>query len=216
MRARRDLLTGDGRSLASETMTDATDEDLMMRIGNGDRVAFGELVRRHLSKAVAVAQRVTGSRGDAEEIAQEAFLRVWTKAPTWRSPKGRSAEGEFRGARFTTWLYRVVVNLGIDRKRRPAMSALEAAGDPADPADSALHAMEKAQLSARVAAAVATLPERQRAALTLCFYEGLSNREAADILALTPGAVESLLVRARRSLRDALADAAVDFLEVSP
>ena len=192
-------------------MTDATDEDLMMRIGNGDRVAFGELVRRHLNKAVAVAQRVTGSRGDAEEIAQEAFLRVWTKAPHWRS-----TEGEFRGARFTTWLYRVVVNLGIDRKRRPAMSPLEAAGDPADPADSALHTLEKAQLSGRVAAAVATLPERQRAVLTLCFYEGLSNREAADILALTPGAIESLLVRARRTLREALAGVAAEFLEVSP
>src|SRR5215470_156815 len=145
-------------------MTDATDEDLMVRIGSGDRVAFGELVRRHLNRAVAVAQRVTGSRGDAEEIAQEAVLRVWTEAPNWRS-----AEGGFRGARFTTWLYRVVVNLGIDRKRRPAMSALEAAGDPVDPAESALHTMEKAQLSGRVAAAVAALPERQRAALTLCF-----------------------------------------------
>jgi len=211
MRTRRDLLRRDGRSLASETMTDATDEDLMMRIGTGDRVAFGELVRRHLNRAVAVAQRVTGSRSDAEEIAQEAFLRVWTKAPHWRG-----GEGEFRGARFTTWLYRVVVNLGIDRGRRPAMSALEAAGDPADPADSALHSLEKAQLSGRVADAVATLPERQRAALTLCFYEGLSNREAADILALSPGAVESLLVRARRSLREALAGVAAEFLEVSP
>ncbi len=109
-----------------------------MRIGNGDRAAFGALVRRHLDRAVAVGQRVTGSRGDAEEIAQEAFLRVWTKAPRWR------------------------------------------------------------------------------AALTLCFYEGLSNREAADILALTPGAVESLLVRARRSLRQALAGVAAEFLEVSP
>jgi len=192
-------------------MTDATDEDLMMRIGNGDCTAFGELVRRHLGRAVAVAQRVTGSRSDAEEIAQEAFLRVWTKAPTWQS-----ANGELRGARFTTWLYRVVFNLGIDRKRRPAMSTLEAAGDPTDPADSALHALEKAQLSRRVANAVAALPERQRAALTLCFYEGLSNREAADILALSPGAVESLLVRARRSLRRALAGVAAEFLEVSP
>jgi RNA polymerase sigma-70 factor (ECF subfamily) len=89
-------------------MTDATDEDLMMRIGNGDRAAFGALVRRHLNRAVAVAQRVTGSRGEAEEIAQEAFLRVWTKAPNWRS-----AEGDFPAARFTTWLYRVVVNLGM-------------------------------------------------------------------------------------------------------
>ena len=192
-------------------MTDATDEDLMIRIGNGDRVAFGELVRRHLGRAVAVAQRVTGSRGDAEEIAQEAFLRVWTKAPHWRS-----AEGDFPAARFSTWLHRVVVNLGIDRKRRPTMSALDAAGDPADPADSALRSLEKAQLSRRVAAAVATLPERQRAALALCFYEGLSNREAADILALSPGAIESLLVRARRSLREALAGVAAEFLEVSP
>ena len=182
-----------------------------MRIGNGDRVAFGELVRRHLDRAVAVAQRVTGSRGDAEEIAQEAFLRVWTKAPRWRA-----ADGEFRAAHFTTWLYRVVVNLGIDRRRRPVLSALEAAGDPADPAESALHTMEKAQLANRVAAAVATLPDRQRAALALCFYEGLSNREAADILALSPGAVESLLVRARRTLREALAGVAVEFLEVSP
>ncbi len=182
-----------------------------MRIGNGDRVAFGELVRRHLDRAVALAQRVTGSRGDAEEIAQEAFLRVWTKAPHWRA-----ADGEVRAARFTTWLYRVVVNLGIDRRRRPAPSALEAAGDPADPAESALHTMEKAQLAGRVAAAVTALPERQRAALALCFYEGLSNREAADILALSPGAVESLLVRARRTLREALAGVAAEFLEVSP
>ena len=138
-------------------------------------------------------------------------MRVWTKAPNWRK-----AEGDFPSARFTTWLYRVVVNLGIDRKRRPAMSALEAAGDPADPADSALRTLEKAQLSGRVAAAVAALPERQRTALTLCFYEGLSNREAADILALSPGAIESLLVRARRSLRAALAGVAAEFLEVSP
>jgi RNA polymerase sigma-70 factor (ECF subfamily) len=197
--------------LAIETMTDATDEELMMRIGNGDRVAFGDLVRRHLDRAVAVAQRVTGSRGDAEEVAQEAFLRVWTKAPQWRA-----ADGDFRGARFTTWLYRVVVNLGIDRRRRPSTSALEAAGDPADPADSALQSLEKAQLSAQVASAVATLPERQHAALTLCFYEGLSNREAAEILDLTPGAIESLLVRARRSLRQALAGVAAEYLEVSP
>lgn len=191
-------------------MTDATDEDLMIRIGSGDRVAFGDLVRRHLDRAVAVAQRVTGSRGDAEEIAQEAFLRVWTKAPQWRA-----ADGDFRGARFTTWLYRVLVNLSIDRKRRPAMAPLDDANDPPDPADSAQQSLERAQLSSRVAAAVAELPERQRAALTLCFYEGLSNREAAEVLSLTPGAVESLLVRARRTLRETLAGVASEFLEVT-
>lgn len=191
-------------------MTDATDEDLMIRIGSGDRAAFGDLVRRHLDRAVAVAQRVTGSRGDAEEIAQEAFIRVWTKAPQWRA-----ADSDFRGARFTTWLYRVLVNLSIDRKRRPAMAPLDDVDDPPDPADSAQQSLERAQLSSRVAAAVAELPERQRAALTLCFYEGLSNREAAEVLSLTPGAVESLLVRARRTLRETLAGVASEFLEVT-
>jgi RNA polymerase sigma-70 factor, ECF subfamily len=192
-------------------MTDATDEDLMMRVGTGDRIAFGELVRRHLNRTVGFAQRVTGSRGDAEEVAQEAFLRVWTKAPTWRTGNGESGT-----ARFTTWLYRVALNLSIDRKRRPTHDPLGDAVEPTDPADSAVETIAKAQLSAQVAAAVATLPERQRAALALCFYDGLSNREAAAVLSLTPGAVESLLVRARRSLRQALAGAAAEFLEVVP
>ena len=100
--------------------------------------------------------------------------------------------------------------------RRPAHAVLDPDYDPPDPAESALDGLVKAQLSGRVAAAVATLPERQRAALALCFYEGLSNREAADVLSLTPGAIESLLVRARRTLRTALAGVAAEFLEGVP
>ena len=99
--------------------------------------------------------------------------------------------------------------------RRPAFAPLDAAGDPSDPTARADELMAQSEMSARVAAAVAELPERQRAALALCFYEGLSNREAAEILSLTPGAVESLLVRARRALRLSLADAADEFLEVA-
>src|SRR5215510_11711305 len=118
-------MVDEGRSFPRETMTDATDEDLMMRVGTGDRIAYGELVRRHLDRTIGFAQRVTGSRGDAEEVAQEAFLRVWTKAPNWRAADGGSAP-----ARFTTWLYRVVVNLCIDRKRRPVHDPL---GDSIDP-----------------------------------------------------------------------------------
>ncbi|HTO83764.1 MAG TPA: RNA polymerase sigma factor [Methylomirabilota bacterium] len=204
-------MVDEGRSFPRETMTDATDEDLMMRIGTGDRIAFGELVRRHLDRTVGFAQRVTGSRGDAEEVAQEAFLRVWTKAPTWRAGNAESGT-----ARFTTWLYRVALNLSIDRRRRPVHDPLVEAAEPPDPAESAVETIAKSQLSAQVAAAVAALPERQRAALALCFYDGLSNREAAEVLSLTPGAVESLLVRARRSLRQTLAGAAAEFLEVVP
>ena len=194
-------------------MSDASDEELMRRVGNGDRLAYGDLVRRHLGRAVALGQRISGSRGDGEEIAQEAFLRVWIKAPNWRSG-ATSGSGSPGTARFSTWLYRVIVNLCIDRKRRPAHAPLEAAGDIPDPAERADDLMARSELSARVAAAVGDLPDRQRAALALCFYQGLSNREAAEILSLTPGAVESLLVRARRGLRQSLADAAAEFLEV--
>src|SRR5215470_12747794 len=101
------------------------DDRLMARIGTGDRAAFGVLVRRHVDRSLALAQRVTGSRADAEEVVQEAFLRVWTGRERWRP----SVPGT-RSALFTTWLYRVVVNLCIDRKRRRRFAALEEAGDP--------------------------------------------------------------------------------------
>jgi RNA polymerase sigma-70 factor (ECF subfamily) len=142
-------------------------------------------------------------------------LRVWVKAPGWRPGADIPDEtGSFRPARFSTWLYRVVVNLSIDRKRRPGHAPLELAGETPDPAERADDLLARTELTARVAAAVSDLPERQRAALALCFYEGLSNREAAEILSLTPGAVESLLVRARRTLRLSLAATAAEFLEV--
>jgi RNA polymerase sigma-70 factor (ECF subfamily) len=192
-------------------MVEPSDEELMRRTGNGDREAYAALVRRHLGRTTGLARRIAGSAADADEIAQEAFMRVWTKAPNWQG-----ATGEGGGARFTTWLYRVTVNLCIDRRRRRRERPLEDAGDPPDPSPSAADGIAGGQLAARVSAAVAALPERQRTALALCFFEELSNREAAEIMALSPGAVESLLVRARRQLRAALAPAAAEFLEVSP
>jgi RNA polymerase sigma-70 factor (ECF subfamily) len=184
-------------------MDGISDDELMVRVAAGERTAFDGLVDRHLPRCLRLAERVVGSRAEAEEVAQEFFLRVWTGAGRWRT----SAEG---GARFTTWLYRVVVNLCLDRRRRPGFVPLDSAGDPAD---SALTALHKSRAAARVAGAVAALPERQCAALVLCFYEGLSGRAAAEILELTPAAVESLLVRARRRLRDELGDLRDELLE---
>ena len=192
-------------------MDEPSDEELIRRAGQGDRVAFGGLVRRHLGRVTGMAQRIMGSRADAEEIAQEAFMRVWTKAPNWQAADSAAPQAT---AKFSTWLYRVVVNLCIDRKRRPSHQQMDETFDAPDPAALAPDRIESAQVGARVTAAVATLPERQRTALTLCFFEELSNREAADIMALTPGAVESLLVRARRALRRALAGTAAELLEV--
>jgi RNA polymerase sigma-70 factor (ECF subfamily) len=172
-----------------------TDEALMARVGQGDRAAFQHLVNRHLGTGTALAQRVLLNRADADEVVQEAFLRVWTTAPRWRP----------EGALFRTWFSRVLVNLCIDRKRKPRAEPLEAAGDPPDPARSAEQRLAEREEAAAIAAAVAELPERQRAALALCYWQEMSNIEAAAALSLSVGAVESLLVRARRALRLRLA-----------
>lgn len=182
-------------------MTDRSDDDLMRLAGSGDHAAFASLVERHMRRAGALAARVVGNKAEAEDIVQEAFLRVWLKAAEWQP----EAEG---GARFSTWFYRVLMNLCIDRTRRVTPAPLEAAGEIADAKPDGFDNVAAGETQRRVAAAVADLPDRQRAALTLCHYEGMSNIEAAAILDLSVGAVESLLVRARRNLRDSLADLA--------
>ena len=179
-------------------MDEPSDDQLMARIAGGDRPAFDWLVNRHLPRCLRLAERIVGSRADAEEVAQEFFLKVWTGAQRWR-PAGAG------GARFTTWLYRVVVNLCLDRRRRPAFASLDSAGDPADPADSAFTAVHKGRTAARVAAAVAALPERQRAALYLDnarsigpgspggrrFGKGLNENYARELLELHTLGVDS-------------------------
>lgn len=182
-------------------MTDRSDDDLMRLAGSGDHTAFASLVERHMRRAGALAARVVGNKAEAEDIVQEAFLRVWLKAAEWQP----EAEG---GARFSTWFYRVLMNLCIDRTRRVTPAPLEAAGEIADAKPDGFDNVAAGETQRRVAAAVADLPNRQRAALTLCHYEGMSNIEAAAILDLSVGAVESLLVRARRNLRESLADLA--------
>jgi RNA polymerase sigma-70 factor (ECF subfamily) len=189
-----------GRQLSFAPMTDPrSDEALMAAIATGDELAFARLVDRHLARTVGLATRLMGARADGEEIAQEAFSRVWTHAARWRPIGGGG------NARFTTWLYRIVVNLAIDRKRRPAFSPIEDVEEPADEADDGFMQIHRRQVSASVAAAMARLPERQRIALSLCFFEGMSNIEAGKVMSLSVGAVESLLVRARRVLRQELA-----------
>jgi RNA polymerase sigma-70 factor (ECF subfamily) len=189
-------------------MTEGTDDELMQRAGFGERAAFAELVSRYLGRAEALAGRITGNKSDAEEIVQEAFLRTWLKAPEWGAHDPRPGR-----ARFSTWFYRVLVNLCIDRRRRPSPVPLEAAADVADPDPGAFERLARDESAAQVAAAIAELPERQRAALALSYFEGMSNAEAALVLEVSVGALESLLVRARRNLRDVLAELARDFDE---
>jgi len=184
-------------------MQDASDDELMRLSGTGDRLAFQRLVARHLKRASSLAGRVTGNRSDAEEAVQEAFLRAWLKAPEWRARDALT-----NGATFATWFNRVLVNLCIDRVRRPRVDPIEAADAVSDPAPNPEAVAASGEVARRVADAMAQLPDRQRAALALCHFEGLSNAEAGEILELSVGAVESLLVRARRMLREKLADLA--------
>ena len=173
---------------------DDGDEALMDRIRRGDHGAFAILVRRHTNMFFAAAYRMCGDRTESEDVVQEAFLKLWTKPGAWDPAKG---------VKFTTWFYRVVTNLAIDRNRRErhyeGSAAMENAPDRADRADQALETQEENEILER---AIASLPDRQKTALNLCFYEGLSNKEAADILGIGVKALESLLMRAKAGLKE--------------
>ncbi len=185
-----------GRAMSDRPMTGTDSDDaLMARVAGGDAGAFDRLAARHLRRAVALAQRMTGNPSDADEIAQEAFLRVWQHAARWDG--GRAA--------FTTWLYRIVVNLAIDRGRRPVWAPLDDAAALADGAPDALARIAERQTAELVNRALDALPDRQRAAVVLFHQESLSLRQAADILGLSETAFASLLARARAALKTALA-----------
>ncbi|HWA89285.1 MAG TPA: RNA polymerase sigma factor [Rhizomicrobium sp.] len=167
------------------------DTDLVARAGRGDRAAAQALMARHLPKMMTLARRMLGSQAEAEDAVQEAFLKLWTHAARWQPGK----------AKFETWLYRVTMNKCYDRlRRRPAAPLDEAAEvvDPAPPADSVL---ENSALAGEIEAALAALPERQRAAILLCHHQERGNIEAAEILGISVEALESLLARGRRALR---------------
>jgi RNA polymerase sigma-70 factor, ECF subfamily len=177
----------------TETGQDS-DDVLMSRIRRGDHGAFAVLVRRHTKMFYAAAYRMCGDAQGSEDIVQEAFLKLWDRPDAWDPGKG---------TKFTTWFYRVVTNLAIDRGRREKRSVdpvvLDILPDSAPHADQNLQAREE---EAALEKAIQALPERQRAALNLCVYEGLSNREAAEALGIGVKALESLLMRAKAGLKD--------------
>jgi RNA polymerase sigma-70 factor (ECF subfamily) len=175
---------------------DDSDEALMARVARGDEVAYRLLSRRHVPAMLGLARRILGNAADAEDVAQEAMLRVWTHAPRWQPL-----------AQFRTWLTRVVVNLCLDRKRRASWVALEAAGEIVDPALGATEQAEHNERDRLVAGAIAGLPARQRTAIVLTYGDGMSNAQVAEVLDTTVSAVETLLVRAKQNLRRALDDA---------
>lgn len=174
------------------------DEDLIRRVGRGDPAAVQALVARKLPRLLNLARRMLGDPVEAEDVAQEAFLRAWKQAPNWTPGK----------AKFDTWLHRVTLNLCYDRLRRRRETPMAEPPDRPDPGPAPDRGLEASELGAQVDRALQALPERQREAIVLCHYQELSNIEAAELMGVSVEAMESLLSRGRRALRTALAELA--------
>ena len=175
-----------------QTLETESDEALMAATAARRQQAFRVLMARHMPRVIRVAQRIVRNAAEADDIGQEAFLRVWTRAASFDPQR----------AQFTTWLYRIVLNLAFDRVRRPSAAPIEEAEDVSSaepgPVDLLIE-VEQRQLLER---AMAQLSERQRGAIALFHIEGLSGEEAARAMDLSAKAFESLLGRARATLRE--------------
>lgn len=170
-----------------------SDEELMARVVERDGEAFAVLVERLLPRLLALAQSVLGNPGEADDVAQEAFLRIWIHAGRW--DPGR--------ALLTTWLHRIVVNLCLDRLRKIRPAALEEeAQELPDPAESAFDTVAGREARGLLQAALGRLPPRQRLALALFYFHDLDLRTSAGAMKLSPAAFEILLRRARGALKD--------------
>jgi RNA polymerase sigma-70 factor (ECF subfamily) len=184
----------------SAAYEDLSDHALMERVAGRERAALAVLVRRHQEKVIGLALRFLGRREAAEDICQDAFVRVFERAGSYQPT-----------AQFTTWLYRIVANLCWDHRRRARREPLsldsESSGANASEASAPVERRERQQ---RIRQAVAELPDRQRLALVLHRFQGLGHKEIAAATGWSTSAVESCLVRAYGRLRELLADLSED------
>ena len=184
-------------SSSAEPVPADDDARLMERISKGDSLAFAALVQRHTTRFYRVAYRFTGNRTEAEDMVQEAFLKLWERPLMWQVD---------RNTAFTTWFYRIVVNLCLDYKKKkkplPLLDDSWVVDERKTHEETMVHEQKQLWLEAQIAA----LPERQSTALNLCFYEELSNKDAAQIMGIRLKALQSLLMRAKMTLKEKLKD----------
>ena len=181
-----------------DTLAPLSDEALLARYAAGDPAAARALTLRLAPRALAHAFRMLSDRAEAEDVAQEALLRLWRIAPDWR-------QGE---AQVSTWLYRVVGNLATDRlraRKRRRTEALDDTPEPQSAVPPVLADLIEADRMAALQAALAALPDRQRQAVVLRHIEGLANPAIASIMEVGVEAVESLIARGKRALAASLA-----------
>jgi RNA polymerase sigma-70 factor, ECF subfamily len=195
------ILTGDATALTGIGLHRHADADLLAAAMRRDAKSFGFLIAKYHGLVYRVVWRMTNQSPEAEDIAQEAFLKLWNNPGQVRE-----------AAALKGWLMRVAHNLVMDwfrHRQEPVSAELEEVGDTRPSAEDL---MGQEWASRRVAQAVAQLPDRQRMALTLAHFEQLPQAEAADVLELSVDAFESLLARARRALKLLLTDDRQDLL----
>lgn len=172
-----------------------TDDALLDAIQQGGHSAFNELVTRYTQRFFRLAYRYVAHRESAEDIVQRAFLKLWEKPSRFDGSKG---------VKFTTWFSRVIINQSLDMQKKRTPLQLVDGYEVEDERKGQDKQLMDAQKQVQLEQAIRTLPERQQTALNLCFYEEISNAEAAQIMETTVGAIESLLMRAKTNLRNSL------------
>lgn len=174
----------------------ADDDKLMVLVAARDADAFRTVIERHAARAHRIGWRMLGDGTEAEDVAQEAMLRLWEQAGRWQAG----------GPGIAAWLNRVAANLCLDRLRRRRFASNEPVPERVDESAPADAQMDAEWMRKRAMDAVQALPDRQRAAIVLTYYEDCSNLVAAEILGLNIKAFESLLLRARQALKQGLGD----------
>ncbi|MBR1945206.1 MAG: sigma-70 family RNA polymerase sigma factor [Alphaproteobacteria bacterium] len=175
------------------TIRNLTDEDLMRKISLSDTQAFQELLNRYEKKVFALAWRFCFNKTEAEDLTQETFLKIWRGAGSWRPE-----------AKLETWIYRILYNLFIDSQRRSKGPTEELTEDICSNEDTPEQALAKKRTAQNVVQALNELPERQKEALVLCYYQEMRAKDAAEILSVSQSALEALLFRARQTLKNKL------------
>ena len=179
------------------------DTDLIKYIANGEQAAFSIIVYRYTDRYLAMAERVLNDREEAKDAIQEAFIKLWEKAGSFNSDK----------AKFSTWFYRIVLNQCLDKKRKKKPISLPENFDVKDDSQNQEERTHEEQIATKVRDQLNGLPKNQKIAIMLCYFEGLSNKEAAEILDLNIKALESLLSRGRKTLALKLTPSAKELLK---
>lgn len=184
----------------SDASRDLSDETLMALIQKQDQNAFAILLQRHSDRFYSLAYRTLFSQSDAEDVVQECFLKLWRKPDIWKADSK---------ATFTTWFYRIIINACIDKNRQTKpvtpYDEVEILDENSDSFERLSSQQQEDIRQKRLTLALQKLPERQRTALNLCFYEGLKNQAAAEVMDINLKALQSLLMRAKTSLKNDLA-----------